>query len=162
MENESPKRRTYTPQQARAKAQHYCAYQERAQQEIRNKLYEWGLYQSDVENIISELIQENFLNEERFALAYAQGKFRIKGWGKRKIKQSLQNKQVPQKLIQKALNNLDEDEYLKKLADVLEKKSALLKEKDTFKRRYQLSQFAQMRGFESDLISDVLKNSTLS
>ncbi|MFM6976372.1 MAG: regulatory protein RecX [Sphingobacteriaceae bacterium] len=161
MENESAKRKTYTPQQARVKAESYCAYQERSQQEMRDKLYQWGLHYSDVEQTISELIQSNFLNEERFAMAYAQGKFRIKGWGKRKIKQALKFKQVPEKLILKALNNLDADEYLNKLADVIDKKMVLIKETDAFKRRYQLSQFAQMRGFEPDLIAEVLKDKGL-
>ena len=72
---------------ARSKAEHYCAYQERSQQEVRDKLYEWGQYPDVVENIISGLITGNFLNEERFAKAYAIGKFRQKGWGRMKIKQ---------------------------------------------------------------------------
>ena len=74
---------------ARAKAEHYCSYQERSQQEVRDELYEWGQPANVVENIISELITGNFLNEERFAKAYATGKFRQKGWGKVKIKQAL-------------------------------------------------------------------------
>ena len=82
MKNEESKPKIFSREQARLKAEAYCAYQERSQSEIRNKLYEWGLHQKDVEEIISELIGENFLNEERFALAYTLGKFRIKGWGK--------------------------------------------------------------------------------
>lgn len=162
MDFEAPKRKTYTPQQARLKAESYCAYQERSQQEMREKLYQWGLHQSDVEQIISYLIENNFLNEERFALAYAQGKFRIKGWGKRKIKQALKLKRVPDKLLVKALNHIDPEEYVQKLGQILEKKAALLKEKDPFRRRLQLNQFAQQRGFETDLISDVLKDKGLS
>ena len=80
---------------AYVKAEHYCAYQERSQQEVRDKLYEWGLWPDAVENIISELISNNFLNEERFAKAYAQGKFNQKGWGRIKIKQALKLKKVP-------------------------------------------------------------------
>ncbi|MEY5068148.1 MAG: hypothetical protein RLZ47_10 [Bacteroidota bacterium] len=162
MDQDQPKRRNYTPHQARLKAESYCAYQERSQKEIRDKLYEWGLFSKDVEEIISELIQNNFLNEERFAMMYAQGKFRIKGWGKYKIKQGLKLKQVPEKLIQKALKNLDMDEYLAKLERIIIQKSELLTEKDSFKRRMKLQQFAQMRGFESDLITEILKNRGLS
>ena len=73
---------------ARQRIENWCAYQERAQQETRNKLYEYGLHQSDVEQIISELIGTNFLNEERFAIAFAGGRFRIKKWGKLKLKLS--------------------------------------------------------------------------
>ena len=86
MKNEQSIPKIFSQQQAKVKAESYCAYQERSQFEIRNKLYEWGLHQRDVEEIISELIEFNFLNEERFALAYSLGKFRIKGWGKIKIR----------------------------------------------------------------------------
>ncbi|MEY3678849.1 MAG: hypothetical protein RI924_990 [Bacteroidota bacterium] len=162
MENEGQKRKRYTPQQAKLKAESYCAYQERSQKEIRDKLYEWGLFSREVELIISELIETNFLNEERFALAYAQGKLRIKGWGKYKIKQGLKLKQVSGKLIIKALEHLDSGEYLDKLESIIVKKSALISERDPFKRRYKLQQFAQMRGFEQDLILEILKNKGLS
>lgn len=161
MLNPDLKPKTFTPHQARVKAESFCAYQERSQHEIRNKLYEWGLHQSDVELIISDLIESNFLNEERFALAYSLGKFRMKGWGKIKIRQGLKFKRVPDKLIQKSLQSIDGDDYLNKLGQILDKKSALLKEKDPFKRRYKLIQYAASRGFEKDLISDLLKDNQL-
>src|SRR5690606_12616598 len=97
---------------ALAKAEHYCAYQERSQQEVRNKLYEWGLWSDDVEELIAELIQTNFLNEERFAMAYVSGKFNIKKWGKVKIKQGLKLKKVPDKMILNALKSINYDDYL--------------------------------------------------
>ena len=149
-------------EQARLSIRRFCAYQERAQQEVRDKLYEYGMSKNEVEEILSDLISENFLNEERFALAFAQGKLRIKGWGRIKIKQALKFKRVPDKLIQKALKNLDYDEYEQKLIAVFQKKDRLLTEKDAFKRRYKLQQYLLSRGFESDLISEVLKNKNLS
>src|ERR1700740_2175906 len=101
---ELPEKKKITDKKvAMAKAEHYCAYQERSQQEVRDKLYEWGLWPEAVEHIISQLICDNFLNEERFAKAYALGKFRQKGWGKIKIKQGLKLKKVPEVLIKKAL-----------------------------------------------------------
>jgi len=115
---------------ANAKAENYCAYQERSQQEVRDKLYEWGLHKVAVENIISNLIGNNFLNEERFSKAYAMGKFRQKGWGKVKIKQGLKFKQVPDILIKKALLNIPGDEYIQMLEKVLAKKNNVLNEKD--------------------------------
>ncbi len=142
---------------ARSKAEHYCAYQERSQQEVRDKLYEWGQRTNVVENIISGLITGNFLNEERFAKAYAIGKFRQKGWGKMKIKQGLKFKQVPDVLIKKALLSIPYDEYLKMLQKVLVKKGAGLNEKDFYKRNYKLQQYAIGRGYEADLVADVLK-----
>ena len=143
--------------QAQAKAEHYCAYQERSQQEVRDKLYEWGQHQNTVENIISRLIGDNFLNEERFSKAYAQGKFKQKGWGRIKIKQGLKFKRVPDVLIKKALLTIDGDDYISTLTNVLTKKAALLTEKEPFKRKYKLQQFALSRGYEADLIADVLK-----
>jgi regulatory protein len=143
---------------ARAKAEHYCSYQERSQQEVRDKLYEWGLHSKSVENMVSELISNNFLNEERFSKAYATGKFRQKGWGRLKIKQGLKFKKVPDVLIKKALLNIDGDDYLKALENILSKKSALLAEKDPFKRRYKLQQYALGRGFEADLVAGAIKN----
>jgi regulatory protein len=157
-----PKKQKITdPKIALAKAEHYCAYQERSQQEVRDKLYEMGLWPEAVENIISELVTAGFINEERFAKAYAQGKFRQKAWGKNKIKQGLALKKVPDVLIKKALLLIDGDAYINSLMHILTKKAALVKEKDNFKRRYKLHQYAMGRGYENDLIADVLKNSDL-
>jgi len=146
---------------ALAKAEHYCAYQERSQQEVRDKLYEWGLWTDAVENIISQLISGNFLNEERFANAYTKGKFNQKSWGKIKIKQGLKFKRVPDVLIKKALQTINPGDYFNTLEQVIQKKSALITEKDPYKRRYKLQQYALGRGYETDLIAEVLKNSEL-
>jgi regulatory protein len=146
---------------ALAKAEHFCAYQERSQQEVRDKLYEWGLYSNMVENVIVQLISGNFLNEERFAKAYTRGKFNQKGWGKNKIKQGLKFKKVSDVLIKKALSGINGDDYLQMLDKVIRRKAALLTEKDLYKKKYKLQQYALSRGYENDLISDVLKNSDL-
>lgn len=143
---------------ALAKAEHYCTYQDRSQQEVRDKLYEWGLHQKQVENVITELIGTNFLNEERFANAYTRGKFNQKGWGRNKIKQGLKFKKVSEPLIKKALKSIDGDEYIAMLNNIIQKKSSLLNEKDLYKLRYKLHQYALSRGYESDLIGDVLKD----
>jgi regulatory protein len=159
---DSPKTNKITDEKiALAKAEHYCAYQERSQQEVRDKLYEWGLWKAAVENIISLLIGGNFLNEERFAKAYTQGKFKQKGWGKIKIKQGLKLKKVPDVLIKKALQTISGDDYLKMLERVLAKKERTVTEKDSYKRRYKLQQYAFSRGYEGDLVLDVLKASYL-
>lgn len=156
-EHSVPKKIT-DPKIGLTKAEQYCAYQERAQQEVRNKLYDWGLYQKDVEQIISNLIENNFLNEERFARIYVKSKFNQKSWGRVKIKQGLKFKQVPDKLIQKALKEIDGDEYMLRLSQIIKKKEATLVEKDSYKCRYKLQQYALSRGFEGDLIGDVLKD----
>lgn len=161
MKNEHSIPKIFSRQQAKVKAESYCAYQERSQFEIRNKLYEWGLHQKDVEEIISELIELNFLNEERFALAYSLGKFRIKGWGKNKIRQGLKLKRIPDKLIIKSLKEINEDDYMLMLTKILKKKLNTISEKDPFKKRYLLSRFASSKGYESDLIADLLINNSL-
>jgi len=155
----TPKEKKITDEKvALTKAEHYCAYQERSQQEVRDKLYEWGLWPQAVENIIVQLISGNYLNEERFAKAYTKGKFNQKGWGKIKIKQGLKLKQVPDVLIKKSLAMIDPDDYLQTLETIISKKAALITEKDAYKRRYKLQQYAMGRGYEADLIFDVLKN----
>jgi regulatory protein len=146
---------------ALAKAEHYCTYQERSQQEVRNKLYDWGLWTSTVENIISKLIEENYLNEERFAKAYTRGKFNQNGWGKIKIKMGLQLKKVSPPLIKKALMTIDLDDYRAALSRVIEKKAKTISEKNERKRLYKLQQYALSRGFEPELTAEVLKNSEL-
>lgn len=158
MDETKPKKKITDEKVGLAKAEHFCAYQERAQQEVRDKLYEWGLYTDAVERIITTLITDNFLNEERFAKAYAQGKFNMKGWGRNKIKQGLKLKRVSDPLIRKALLTIDADDYYNTLEKVIDKKNNQLTEKDAFKRRYKLQQYALSRGFENDLIIECLKH----
>ena len=152
MEEQSNSKRTYTPRQAKLKAESYCAYQERSQQEIRDKLYAWGLHHDDVENIISELILDNFLNEERFAKAYAQGKLRMKGWGKVKIKHHLKGKRVSEPLIRIALNNIDPDEYMQIFEDNMAKKAGKDISKLTAMEKNKLIRHLLSKGFESELV----------
>jgi regulatory protein len=154
---EAPKNKIAGERAAYTKAENYCAYQERAQQELRDKLYEWGQRPDAVERIISRLIENNFLNEERFAKAYAAGKFNQKGWGKIKIKQGLKLKRVSDVLIKKALQTIDYDDYRQTLQKLINKKSATVNEKNALKRRYKLQQYAMGRGFEGDLVGEMLK-----
>jgi regulatory protein len=161
MLNPQNKSKVFTRQESVLKAENFCAYQERSQYEVRNKLSVWGLHKTDLENIVSDLIENNFLNEERFSLSYTLGKFRIKGWGKVKIRQGLKLKRVPDKLIQKSLQKIDPDDYMRKLEQLLDKKLTAIRENDPFKRRYKLIQYAASRGFEKDLISEILKDKEL-
>jgi regulatory protein len=146
-----------TPLMARQRIENWCAYQERSQQDVRNKLYEYGLHESDVEEIITELISNNFLNEERFAIAFAGGKFRMKKWGKIKIKVELRAKKVSDYCINKALKQIPDNDYLSTLEKVVSQKMRQVKEPNKIKKHYKLIQYASSRGFEKDLIVDVLK-----
>jgi regulatory protein len=155
---DAPKKiRITDPKIALTKAEHFCAYQERSQQEARDKLYEWGLWPDAVEQVISQLIEGSFLNEDRFAKAYTRGKFSQKAWGRIKIKQGLKLKRVPDVLIKKALLTIDLDDYLAALTRLLDKKAGTITEKNVLKRRYKLQQYAMGRGYEADLIAEVLK-----
>lgn len=148
--------------EALAKAEHFCAYQERSQQEVRDKLYSMGLRTNDVEELISELIGNNFINEERFAFAYARGKFRMKSWGRLKIYRGLRLKKVPEKLILKAMASIDEKEYYSALQLLVEKKAVLLNEKNPLQRRYKLLNYACSKGFEKELVLELLNDNQLA
>jgi regulatory protein len=157
MDFETKPKKKLTPQQALLKAQQTCAYQERCQQEMRDKLYEWGLYSNDVENIIADLITTNFLNEERFAKTYAGGKFRIKKWGRVKIKIELKRRKISDYCIKKAMAEIPESDYIKTLEELIRKKAKEVKEKRIEVRNYKIAQYIMSRGFEGDLIWDILK-----
>lgn len=156
-EEKKPKKKL-TPNQALIKAQMTCAYQERCQQEMRDKLYEWGLFSNEVENIIVLLIGDNFLNEERFAKAFAGGKFRIKKWGKVKIKIELKKRKISDYCIRKGLAEIDEQEYDTALRELIQKKLRENKKGQQYQRNYKAAQYALSRGFESDLIWEILKD----
>jgi regulatory protein len=144
-------------EQAILSIRHFCAYQERAQQEVRDKLYELGMTTPEVEEILSNLITENFLNEERFAISFAGGHFRIKGWGKLKINHALYQKRVSAYNIKKALKSIDEDDYQAKLYDLATKKWASLKGERGLSRMAKTHAFLHQRGFEPALIQPILQ-----
>jgi regulatory protein len=157
VESEFRKPKQFTPEQALAKARKYCAYQERSQQEVRSKLKEWGLWKNDTEQIIISLLEEGYLKEERFARAFAGGKFRIKKWGRGRIRQALKEKQVSEPLIRQALSEIDEKEYLKTLRDVIRLREKKEKEKQPYKRINKIASYVISRGFEPELVWDQLR-----
>lgn len=149
----------FTPNQALPKIKQYCAYQERSHSEVKDKLYGFGLIKNDIEDIISKLIEENYLNEERFAIQFAGGKFRIKHWGKVKIKYELKQKQVSDYCIKKALAEIDNSEYKKtlyKLADI--KLKSLKSEKNIFTKKRKLQDHLLMKGFELNLVKEIVND----
>jgi len=156
MYEEAKPKKKLTPNQAIIKAQMTCAYQERCQQEMRDKLYEWGLHSNDVENIIANLITDNFLNEERFAKAFAGGKFRIKKWGKVKIKIELKKRKISDYCIRKGLQEIDEDDYIKALQELIEKKLKDYPKGKQQVKNYKVAQYVMSRGFEGDLVWELI------
>ncbi|MBL7699569.1 MAG: RecX family transcriptional regulator [Chitinophagaceae bacterium] len=147
-----------TPQQALARSKEYCSYQERCHSEVKDKLYSFGLGTIDVEKIISQLIEEDFLNEERFAAAFARGKFRMKHWGKVKIRHELKQRQVSEYCIKKAMKEIVDEDYTETLNKLVDEKSRLLKsEKNSFVKKRKLSDYLLQKGYERDIVFSIIK-----
>ncbi len=140
-----------TKEDALAKMQRYCAYQDRCHQEVRSRLLDMGVYGDWLEEIILRLIEENFLNEERFARSFARGKFRIKQWGRNRILQELKQRNISGYCIRKALEEIDERDYRRTLETLLLKKAETLPEEGPFNRNNKLARYAVGRGFEAEL-----------
>lgn len=120
---------------------------------MKDKLYSYGLHKADVETILSQLIEENYLNEERFALQFAGGKFRMKQWGRVKIKYELKQRQVSEYCIKKALKSIDEAAYEKTLQKLFDDKIKTLRsEKNIFIKKKKVQDYLLQKGFEVDLV----------
>jgi len=142
--------------QALAKARAYCARQERCQQELRNKLFAWELAGKDVENVISQLISEGYLNEARFAEHFAVSKFRQKGWGLKKIEQALKAKQVSEPCVRLGLKSIAEDEYRDALTNAVSKRWERVKDEDPYVRKQKVFRYFLGKGFPADGIEAAL------
>ena len=147
---------TDSQKDALRKAAPFCAYQERTQREVRGRLAEWGVLGDDAEAVIAELIQQNYLNEERFAKSFAGGKFRVKGWGKRKIKQHLQQRGITGHNLEGAMQEIAPADYRDTLAAMLAKKRQSLRDDNPLVIKQKLVRYALSKGYESDLIFSVL------
>ena len=146
-----------TKEQALQKLKHYCAYQERCHSEVKEKLYQLGVWKKEHDEIIASLIEENYLNEERFAIAYAGGHFRIKQWGRIKIKYELKQKQVSEYSIKKALKQIEDEEYGKVLEKLAREKYAALKKEQFLVRKKKTADYLVSKGYEADLVNTILK-----
>jgi regulatory protein len=146
-----------TPQQALPKLAHYCAYQERSHAEVKQKLAGLGVFGTDAEHIISHLIAENYLNEERYAQQFALGKHRMKGWGKLKIKHALQQQQVSSFNIILALKSIDTAAYEAKALQLAIQKSQHLPQGNQYTQQAKLIAYLQQKGYESQVIQNALR-----
>lgn len=140
------------------KAAMFCAYQERTQQEVRERLKEWGIWGDDAEEVIAELILQNYLNEERFAKSFAGGKFRVKGWGRRKIKQHLQQRGISGYNLDQAMKEIAPDDYQETLRELLDKKRQSIRDDNPLVIKQKLVRYALSKGYESELIFSVLND----
>jgi regulatory protein len=155
MEDREKKRPTIS--EALSKIYKYCAYQERSHLEVKKRLYDYGLHSEEVDQVLSKLITDGFVNEERFAKAYAGGKFRVKKWGRLRIENELNLLGLSSRNITRGLKEIETGDYEKTLRQLLEKKALLVTEPDAFKKRDKLAKFAIGRGYEPDLVWRILK-----
>ena len=143
---------------AQSSLESYCAYRDRSNYECEQRLKELGIIEEARNEIISKLISDGFLNEERFALSYVRGKFNIKKWGRVKIKDELRVHQIGAYLTKKAFDQIDESEYLSVLESELIKKWDLMPGKNSYDKKAKLAKWAYSRGYESGLVWDLIKS----
>lgn len=148
---------TYTIKEATKKLEGYCAYQERCHKEVNQKLRDMNMITEAIDEIISHLIQENYLNEERFSQSYARGKFNIKKWGKNRIVSELKFRNISRYNIKTALKEIEDDQYLITLDTLSKKRLSAITETNKQKRRKKLADYLFYRGWESHLVYEKLK-----
>lgn len=147
-------KKQFNAHQAKLKIARYCAFQDRCEYEVRVKLRDFGLNEEEIEELIDFLVDERYLDEDRFTYAFTQGKFNLKKWGKIKIKAHLRSKYVPDSLIEKHLQKISEESYKKTIAMLIQKKLAEVKEENPLVRKQKVVAYLQQKGFEMEFIFD--------
>ncbi len=139
------------------KAANFSAYQERTHAEVRERLQKWEVWGDEAEEIIAYLIEDNFLNEERFAKVFAGSKFRVKQWGRQKIKYELKARKLSEYCIKVGMAEIEDNDYIDTLKTILEKKKYELRtEKQPLIVKQKLAQYAIGKGFESELVWQII------
>lgn len=151
-------KKNYTYEEIKQKLVNYCVYQDRCHYEVEKKMQEFVLIPEAREEILLYLIQENFLNEERFARSFARGKFYIKKWGKQKIKNGLMQKGVSERLIQKSFEEIDPKDYEDTLQELVKKNVSSYRGINAYQKKQKTLQFLRSRGYEYELILNVLND----
>lgn len=150
-------RKTYTIDEAQKRLERYCAYQERCHQEVRRKLIDMNMIPEAQDKIIVHLLEQDFLNEERYVHAFVRGKFRIKKWGKQRLQLELKGKDIHATLIRKALNAIDPIDYTTTFEQLAERKLISIKESNLQKRRKKLADYLLYRGWESHIVYEKVR-----
>jgi len=151
-------KRVYDIKIAIERLKNYCALQDRCQWDVTQKMKEWGLLEMTQNHILEILIQEKYVDEERFAQSFCRGKFIIKKWGKVKITNELKKKKISDICIKKGLEEIDLTEYDLLLENLLTKKNDTLRDKNHFTRKSKLARFLIQRGFEGNLVWDKIRD----
>ena len=149
--------KSYTVDEALQKLMHFCAYRDRSQKEVEDKLDSLRMIPEAKEKIIIKLMDDGFLNEERFARSFVRGKFRIKKWGRIKITQELKKRGISSPIIKLGLSEINEKDYLKSLYEIAEKKLEIIDEPNVFKKRGKLADHLLRKGYETSLVFDCVK-----
>ena len=136
----------------------YCRYQQRCQSEVKEKLFELGVNKKDHDELIAELVKENCLNDERFAVAFARGRFKLKQWGRKKIQKGLREKRVSDEIAQKALEQINKKEYRAILNKLAKERYAALKHEQHLVRKKKTMDYLMQKGYELDLVKEVINN----
>ena len=152
------KSKIYDLKEVKSRIRLYCAKEDRCQQQVINKLLDYGVSSGVSGEILLDLIQEKYVDEERYARSFCSGKFKINKWGRRKIIFELKKKKVSEACIQMGLEEIDEEEYLHILKQLLEKKKDLSKENNQFVRKKKMVDYVVRKGYESDLVWEVVHN----
>ena len=139
------------------KIRYFCSYQERCIREVEEKLKEWAVQHQKIAPVINQLQREGYLNEERFAKAFAGGKFRLNKWGRQKIEFELRIRGLPELMIQEGLLEIDEAEYIQTLREIITRKKNEIKPGKKITIREKIFRFAHGKGYETDLIYSVIK-----
>ena len=147
-----------TPDQVLDKMAKYCAYQERCVKDVRDKLKTFDLPQEEKDKILDYLLDNRFVNDERFAKSFVRGKVNQSGWGVNKIRFHLVQKGIAKDIIDEALEQTDEDLYRQRLIDILKTKCKTVKAETDFERKRKLAAYAMQKGFEGSLVWEVLKD----
>ncbi len=149
--------KVYKLDEARERIRAYCVYRDRSHYEVAEKLREYGLIAEVADQLILELIQENYLSEERFARAFVRGKFNQKNWGRQKIRRALHIHQLSDYVLKKALSEIDEGEYLNTMEKLLQKKDRTLRESNAYIRKRKLAEYLIRKGYENELVWDLIR-----
>ncbi|AZQ60073.1 RecX family transcriptional regulator [Maribacter sp. MJ134] len=149
--------KAYSLTEATKKLESYCAYQDRCHKEVISKLKQMGMIPVAIDQIVTQLIQENYLNEERFAKSFARGKFNIKKWGKKRIVTELKQRDISKYNINTALKEINEVDYIKTLDALARKRLLQLNESNKLKKRKKLADYLLYRGWESHLVYEKMK-----
>jgi len=145
-------------QESLSKILRYCAYQERSHKEVKNKLFEYGLRSSEVNETLAHLITEGFLNEERYAKAFAGGKFRMMKWGKIKIQRELETSGVSPRNIDRGLREINTSDYSQTLHALIMKKTGQVSEENVYKKKNKVARFVIGKGFEPELVWEAVND----